>query len=285
MPDSVLVTGTSTGFGAEIALTLAERGFQVYATMRDLERRAALDAAAAARNVQLRVLRLDVTDQSSITQTMSTIVDECGGIYGIVNNAGVFLRGYFEDLMDAEIRQVFETNLFGMMAVTRAALPHMRAARRGRIVIISSVAGRIAAPAGSAYGSSRFAQEGFAEALYQEMAPWGVHVSLIEPGMTKSESWTIDRGTAAHAHDPQSPYYAWFQRSEQLFEQAMGSSGITLPDVAKVVLAALTAPRPRLRYMVGGRARLVVMVRRYVPEEWFNRFYFGHLMRRLTQTK
>lgn len=282
MAENVLVTGASTGFGMEIALTLAERGFRVYATMRDLERRTALDAAMRARGVEACVLRLDVTDPDSIAQAMAIMVGD-GGVYGVVNNAGTFLRGYFEDLLDEEIRQVFETNLFGTMAVTRAALPHMRAARRGRIVVISSVAGRIAAPAGSAYCASRFAQEGFVEALYQEVAPLGIYASLVEPGITKTESWTIDRGAGARARDPSSPYYTWFLRSEAMFNRTMQTSPIRTRDVAHAVYRALTDARPRLRYLVGIRARIVVTLRRYLPDELFERLYFGALMRRLTQ--
>jgi NAD(P)-dependent dehydrogenase (short-subunit alcohol dehydrogenase family) len=282
MTQSVLVTGTSTGFGMEIALYLAERGFQVYASMRDLNRRAELDAAAARRNVTPRVIELDVTDQASIDAAVRTVVAETGGIYGVVNNAGQFLRGFFEDLDDAEIRQVFETNLFGVMAVTRAALPHMRAARAGRIVIISSVAGKIGAPSGSAYSASRFAQEGFAEALSQEVEPLGVRVVLIEPGITKTESWTVDRGVAARARNPNSPYYEWFNRAEHLFDRAMQSSPIMTEDVARTVHTALTARRPRMRYIVGRRAGLVVALRRYLPGELFERLYFGEVMRRVT---
>jgi len=285
MTKSVLITGTSTGFGMETALYLAERGFQVYATMRDLARRSELDAEAARRHAAVQVLRLDVTEPGSIREAVETVVRESGGVYGLVNNAGLFLRGYFEDLTDAEIRRVFETNLFGTMAVTRAVLPHMRAARRGRIIVISSVAGRVGAPAGSAYSSSRFAQEGFAESLYQELQPLGVYVTLIEPGITKTESWTLDRGVAAKARDPVSPYYPWFCRSEQLFDRAMQTSPITPRDVAKAVYKALTAARPRLRYIVGRRAELVVTLRRYLPDKLFERWYFGKIMRRLTDAR
>ncbi len=269
----------------EISLLLAERGFRVYATMRDLARRAQLDAAATQRKVELRVLRLDVTDQASIDEAVQTVIGESGGIYGVVNNAGLFLRGYFEDLTDAEIRQVFETNLFGTMAVIRAALPHMRAARRGRIVVISSVAGKIGAPAGSAYSASRFAQEGFAESLRQEVEPLGIYVSLIEPGITKTESWTVDRGAGMQANNPNSPYYAWFKRTETLFNQAMQSSPITARDVAEAAYKAITDRRPRLRYIVGRRTSLVVALRRYLPGELFERWYFGEIMRRLTNAR
>lgn len=279
---SILVTGCSVGFGKEIALYLAEKGYQVYATMRDLDKSAELVEEAAQRGVQLRILRLDVTDAASIADTVATVVAETGSIYGVVNNAGSMLRGFFEDLTDAEIRSVFEANFFGTLAVTRAVLPHLRQARAGRVVIISSVAGRIGSPSGSAYSASRHAQEGFAESLRQEMEPLGVYVSLVEPGITKTESWTVDKGAAAKARDPNSPYYAWYLRAEALFDKAMDSSPITTRDVAHAVYRAISEPRPRWRYMVGKRAGLVVTARKILPSEFFNRVYFGALMRRIT---
>jgi len=280
--NSVLVTGASTGFGRETAFYLAERGFQVYASMRDMTRRADLDGAAARRQVNLSVLPLDVTDQVSVNTALQTVVEESGGIYGVVNVAGQFVRGYFEDLLESEIRQVFETNVFGSMAIARAALPYMRAARRGRMVFITSVAAKIGAPCGCGYGASRFAQEGFAESLSQEVTPLGMHVSLIEPGITKTEKWTFDRGAAARARDTTSPYYDWFCRAERIFNRAMQSSPITALNVAQAVHQALTARQPRLRYVVGRRASLVIALRRYLPGELFERLYFGEVMRRVT---
>jgi NAD(P)-dependent dehydrogenase (short-subunit alcohol dehydrogenase family) len=282
MTDSVLVTGSSTGFGKAIALHLAEQGFQVYASMRDLSRRAALEQAASERGLRLRVLRLDVTDSASIAEAVQTVVEESGGIYGLVNNAGLILRGYFEDLDEAEIRQLFDTNLFGTMAVTRAVLPHMRVAGRGRVIIITSVAGKIGSPSGSAYSASRFAQEGFAESLWQELAPLGVRVVLVEPGITKTESWTVDRGAGARARNPASPYYQWFCRAEQLFDRVMQRSPNQPLDVARAIHVALAAPRPQLRYMVARRARLVTGLRRYIPGELFDRWYFTTVMRQVT---
>lgn len=282
MAQAVLVTGASAGFGVELVLHLAGLGFKVYAGVPDMAQRERLDAAAAQRKVALRVLRLEITDQVSINEAVQTIVAESGGIYGVVNNASLFVRGYFEDMLEAEIRQVFDINLFGTMAVTRAVLPSMRAAARGRIVIISSVAGRLGAPSGGAYSASRFAQEGFAESLRQEVDPLGIGVSLIEPGITKTETWTIDRSTTERARDPDGPYHAWFRRAEELFDQALQTSPITPLDVAQAVHNALTDARPRLRYVVGKRPRLILALRRYVPQPLFDRVYFGEVMRRIT---
>ena len=280
--DSVLVTGAATGLGRETALYLAERGFQVYATMPDLRDRDALDQAVEQRGLQVRILRLDVTNQAIIDETVSTIVEECGGIYAVVNNAGVALRGYFEDLLDDEIRKVFDVNVFGTMAVIRTVLPHMRAARRGRIVIVTSIAGRIGAPAVSAYSSCKFAQEGFGESLFQELKPWGIHVSLIAPGVVPTERWGVHRGYSKRAQDPNSPYYTWFMESQRLTDKLVKSSPTKPIDVAKAVRKALAAKNPALRYMVGWRAKLVLVLRRYLPGELFERLYFGAVMKRVT---
>jgi len=179
MKDSILVTGAATGLGREMAMYLAERGFQVYGTTRDLRQADELKALARERKVELRILPLDVTDPDSIQRAVQTVVAESGGIYGVINNAGIGLRGYFEDLTDAEVRRVFDANVFGVMAVTKAVLPYMREARRGRIILISSVGGRIGALGVSAYCATKFAVEGFGESLFQEVAPLGVRVVLI----------------------------------------------------------------------------------------------------------
>jgi NAD(P)-dependent dehydrogenase (short-subunit alcohol dehydrogenase family) len=283
MKDSVLVTGSSTGLGKETALHLAERGFHVYATVRDPRDADALHATADERNVELSVLPLDVTDQDSIEQAVRTIVTESGGLYGVVNNAGIGLRGYFEDLADDEIRQVFDANVFGVMAVTRAVLPYMREARRGRIILISSVGGRIGSLGVTAYCATKFAVEGFGESLFMELAPLGVRVVLIEPGIVKTERWSINRGLAKDALNPRSPYNAWFRQAEKESDQLVQASEATPADVAAAVHRALTARRPRLRYMVGRKAKIAVALKRWLPGELFERVYFGIIMRRVTQ--
>jgi NAD(P)-dependent dehydrogenase (short-subunit alcohol dehydrogenase family) len=280
--NSVLITGATSGLGLEIALYLAERGFQVYATMPDLQEREALDEAATRRKVQLQVPRLDVTDQASIDAAVRATVEQSGGIYAVVNNAGIALRGYFEDLLDEEIRQVFEVNLFGTMAVTRAVLPYMRQARRGRIVTISSVVGRIGHMGRSAYAASKFALEGWGESLALELAPLGIQVVLIEPGIVHTARWTTNQGVATRALEPNSPYHAWFVQAEKMGDDLLRVTPTTPADVAKAVHQALTARQPRMRYIVGRKANLVVLLRRYLPNTWFERFYFGEIIRRVT---
>ncbi len=284
MTDSVLITGASTGLGLETAVHLAERGFRVYATMRDLGKREPLDEEAARRGVNLDVLRLDVTDPPSIGEAVAAIVERSRGIFALVNNAGIGMRGYFEDVSDEEVRRVFETNVFGTMAVTRAVLPHMRAARRGRIVFLTSVGGKIGSMGVSAYCATRFAQEGFAESLAQEVQPLGVQVVIVEPGIVKTELWTsANRGVASGALDPGSPYSAWFRRLEAMTDQLAESSPTRPRHVAETVQRALTDSRPRMRYVVGRRAAFAVSLRRYAPAGLFERFYFGTAIRRVTR--
>jgi NAD(P)-dependent dehydrogenase (short-subunit alcohol dehydrogenase family) len=281
--DSILITGASTGLGKEMALTLAERGWKVYATIRDLRGADTILNAARDRKVQVKVLELDVTDKASIGRAVQTIVSETGGIYGVINNAGTGLRGYFEDLDDADIRQMYDANVFGVMEVTRAVLPYMREARRGRILMISSVGGRIGSLGVSTYCSTKFALEGFSESLFMELAPLGIRVCLIEPGIIKTERWAENRGIAPRAKDPSSPYYEWFWRSEREADKLVQASTATPADVAAVAQEALSAPEPKLRYMVGRKAKMAVALRRWLPGNLFERLYFGTVIRRATQ--
>jgi NAD(P)-dependent dehydrogenase (short-subunit alcohol dehydrogenase family) len=282
---AVLVTGASSGIGLEIAVFLARQGYRVYATMRNVERRSELDAAAARHKVELDVLQLDITDDASIHEALRTIAGRSGALYGLVNNAGAILRGYFEDVSDQELRGVFESNVFGTLALTRAVLPMMREARRGRVIIMSSTGGRLGSPGNSAYCASKFALEGFAECLLQEMVLFDVQVSLVEPGFVSTELFGRNRHIASRAMAADSPYRAWFQKLEQLTDDEVKSAVVTPTDVAKVVVEILEAKRPRLRYLVGTRGRFLINLRRYLPGEIFDRFWIREMTRRVTGTK
>jgi NAD(P)-dependent dehydrogenase (short-subunit alcohol dehydrogenase family) len=283
MGESILVTGASTGLGREMAIYLAERGFRVYATVRDMSNADSGLTSAANLNANLKVMALDVTDKASVEHAVNSIVAEAGGIYGVINNAGVGLRGYFEDLDDEDIRKMYDANVFGVMQVTRAVLPHMRKAKRGRILMISSVGGRIGSLGVSAYCSTKFALEGFGESLFMELAPLGIRVSLIEPGIIKTERWSTNRGIAERAKDPHSPYYDWFWQSEHEADKLVQASTATPVDVAAVIHKALTVENPKLRYMIGRKAKLAVALRRWLPGNLFERVYFSTVMRRATQ--
>ncbi|MGD9247193.1 MAG: SDR family oxidoreductase [Desulfobacteraceae bacterium] len=282
MNQNVLITGASTGLGLATALHLAKIGFRVYATSLSRADRQTVEDRALAADVTLRFLQLDITNKNSIDAAIGHIIDECGEIFALVNNAGTRLRGCFEDLQDKEIRRLFKTNVFGTMAITRAVLPYMREVSCGRIIMITSVAGKIGSFGLSAYCASKFSQEGFTESIAQELLPFGIRLSIIEPGIINTEAWTTNRVIAKESANHRSPYFNWFQRMEALSDQLVRSSRTTSLDVAKLVEKALTAKRPKLRYMVGNRAKVIFMLRRYLPGEIFDRFYFNAIMRKIT---
>ncbi|MCB0228292.1 MAG: SDR family NAD(P)-dependent oxidoreductase, partial [Anaerolineae bacterium] len=178
MTNKVLITGAGTGLGLETALTLAGRGFTVFASVLDAEQQARVASEASQRGVTLNTPIMDVTDEESVQATIDAIVAAPGALLGVVHNAGISLRGYFEDCDDDEIRRVFEVNLIGAMTVTRAVLPTMRAAGLGRLIFVSSIGARVASMGRTAYCASKFALEGFAESLMQEVIPLGIQVSI-----------------------------------------------------------------------------------------------------------
>jgi NAD(P)-dependent dehydrogenase (short-subunit alcohol dehydrogenase family) len=279
--DTVIVTGSSTGLGLESALHLADRGFRVFATVRDPGSREEVLQAAADRGVGLEVVALDLTDAAGIESAVRSIIEATGAVYGLVNNGGVGLRGAVEDSSEDEIRRVFETNVLGTIAVTRAVLPYMRSAGCGRIVTVTSVGGRVPGFGVPIYCSSKFAQEGFAESLAQELAPLGIQSIIVEPGIIRTSRWSDHRGTAAGARDPSSPYYDRFWASEAIADKLVERSPTTAADVGETILTALTAERPRLRYVVGRGASVAIWLRRHLPERVFEQVYYGGHLRRL----
>jgi NAD(P)-dependent dehydrogenase (short-subunit alcohol dehydrogenase family) len=279
--DAVIVTGASTGLGLEAALHLAERGFRVFPTVRGDASEADVLAAATSRGVRLEPVRLDLTDRDSIDAAVATVTERAGGVYALVNNGGIGLRGAVEDSTEEEIRRVYETNVLGTIAVTQAVLGPMRAAGCGRIVTVTSVGGRVPGFGVSIYCSSKFAQEGLAEGLSLELAPFGIQSIIVEPGMIKTPRWDEHRGTTAAAADPASPYYAHFWVSEGIADRIVERSPTTPADVAAAIHEALTADEPRLRYVVGRGARIVIWLRRHMRERRFERLYYGRQLRRL----
>ena len=279
--DAVLVTGASTGLGLETALHLAGRGFRVFAAVRDLGSRDVVLEAASDRGVGLEVLRLDLTDRDSIDDAVGSVVEAAGGIYALVNNGGVGLRGCVEDCSEDEIRRLFETNVLGTIVVTKAVVPHLREAGCGRIVTVSSVGGRVCGFGVTMYCATKFAQEGLGEGLAQELAPFGIQSVLVEPGMIKTTRWSRHRGTAARSDDSSSPYYDLFWCSEAIADKLVERSPTRPEHVAHTIGEALTASQPRMRYVVGRGASVVIALRRHLPQSLFERLYFGGHIRRL----
>ena len=186
MSPVALVTGTSSGIGLSTTIAAARHGFTVVATLRDTGKDAALRAAAESAGVTLDVRRLDVVDGASITACIDGVVADHGAIDVLVNNAGRGFVGTIEQVSMDEIRDVMEVNFFGVVATTKAALPHLRASG-GRVLTVTSVGGVVGQPFNEAYSAAKFAVEGFMESLAPVAATVGVHVSVIEPGPVSTE--------------------------------------------------------------------------------------------------
>jgi len=279
----VLITGAGSGLGLESALHLAAHGFRVYGSVLTEEEGSGLCSEARRRNTQVNVVRLDVTSEDQIRAVVHALLEETGRLDAVVHFAGMGLRGFFEDLSLDEIRQVYEVNVFGIMALTQAVLPQMRRQRSGRIVIASSAGGRMGTFTVSGYASTKFALEGFGESFAQEAALFGIHVSLLEPGLIQTPHFTVNRNQARRATNPESVYHPWFVRHEQLVDKVLARRHFSPADVAAVVYKILTVKRPRLRYIVGTNAKIVLNLRRYIPGELFERIYWGIIRRILAR--
>ncbi len=262
---TVLITGTSSGFGLVTSIELAARGWQVFATMRDLERRTSLDQAVARAGVGARVEIhcLDVTDTSSMRETVRHVLERTGGrLDAVVHNAGIALgAAAVEDLPPFELRRVMETNFFGALELTRMLLPTFREQRHGRILVTSSSSALAGEPFNSAYCASKFAIEGWAESLAYEVAPFGIEVVLVEPGIYRTEI----RNNARRILPRGIAYAALLAQVERVVAELLAKHARSPEEVAKVIAGALDARRPRFRYAVGPDARITQLARGKIP--------------------
>jgi NAD(P)-dependent dehydrogenase (short-subunit alcohol dehydrogenase family) len=263
----VLITGCRSGFGLRAAVSAAQAGHTVYAGLRDLSTRTELDQAS--RGLDVHPVQLDVTRADERAAVFRQIVERHGRLDALVNNAGVALGGYLEEVSEAEVRTVFEVNVLAVWALTQLVLPGMRVRGLGHIINISSVSGRIAMPGLGVYASSKFALEGMSEALRHEVAPFGVQVTLVEPGPYRTDMTTgARRSLVASVSSSDSPYAAYSARSVELFERVSGSLG-NPQDVADRIVAILGRTRPRLRHPMGASAYARLTLRWWLPFGWW----------------
>lgn len=265
MMKNVLVTGASTGLGRSLALHLAGSGWRVFAGVR---KSSDAEALAAEAQGELLPLRLDVTAQESVAAAIGKISAGTGGqLHGLVNNAGIYLGGPLELMQPEEIEQTFAVNVTGLLRVTRACLPMLRAAG-GRIINISSISGLVALPGVSVYAASKHAVEAITDSLRVELAPFGVRVIAVEPGGIKTPLW--GKGVARDAAMPTDPSTVAVQELyapivKLLRKLNARPAGLPPEAVAKVVADALEAGRPKNRYLVGNDAKALSLLNR-LPE-------------------
>lgn len=267
---SVLITGASTGIGRATALRLDGAGWRVFAGVRRQEDAESLVEAGSA---NLSPLYLDVTDADQIAAAAALIESQGDGLAGVVNNAGVAIPSPLETIPIEDFRRQVEINLTGQVAVTQAVLASIRSAG-GRVVFISSIGGRVALPFTGAYHAAKFGVEAVGDVFRQELRPWGISVSIVEPGSIDTPIWERGERTSDEvgARSPQ---------REALYGRAIGKyrevvrqtaeRGIPPEKVAQAVEHALSAGRPRTRYLVGIDAKVQARIRPFIPTPVFDR--------------
>ncbi len=268
-PRTILITGASSGIGRDAALALARRGHHVIAAARRLPALAAL--ADQVPDGRITPLVLDLDDTSSIA-TAAAAIDRLTagrGIDVLVNNAGFATAGALAELADRELRAQFETNVFGLMALTRAVLPAMLERGDGRIVNVSSVSGRVPAPILGAYHASKYALEALSDALRMEVAAFGVTVSIVEPGTIRTEFASRALAEGIKARTGVTRYAAVYERAAALEARFDGMASTTSP-VIRAITHAVDARRPRARYVAPRRFALLIALVRLVPTCWLD---------------
>ena len=270
-----LVTGCSSGIGEAAAWALAADGCKVFATARnpsDMER---LRSRAIDAGFSLETLPLDVTKQEDIVGVISDIEKLHGRLDVLVNNAGYALWGAVEEVPLEDLRKQFETNVFGLVAVYRAAIPLMRRTGGGTVVNISSLAGRVAAPLMGAYCASKFAVEALSLAAAAEVRQFGIRVVSVEPGPVKTRFVEAARKASSHIIERQGSPYA--KSYVELGDFYVEPYGVPPEAVAKVIMKVVRAKRPKTRYTVRARERLYAMAGSLIatrPGQYFVRGYF-----------
>jgi NAD(P)-dependent dehydrogenase (short-subunit alcohol dehydrogenase family) len=270
---AVVITGSSTGIGKACALHLDSLGFRVFAGVRKEEDGERLRGEGSAR---LRTVVLDITDPASIAAARAQVEEalEGRGLDGLVNNAGIAVSGPLEFLPLDELRRQLEVNVVGQIAVTQAFLPALRRGG-GRIVNIGSIGGKMALPFVGPYAASKFAMEGLTDSLRRELKPHGVSVSIVRPGAIQSEIW--DKGQAKSEElTEEMPAEAMEVYGKQIeggraAARQRAEDAVPAQEVADVVAHALTSDRPRTRYLVTRRAKMLAAFARFLPDRAFDR--------------
>ena len=281
-----LITGSSSGIGFETSLLLARNGIYTYATMRNLSKSQEILDITKKECLPLKVLTLDVTDEKSTQKAIDMVMHEQNRIDILVNNAGYSLVGALEQISMDEIKEEFETNFFGIIKLIQKVLPLMRKQRSGRIINVSSLAGRIGLPIASAYVSSKFALEGLSESLKYEVQDFGIYVILIEPGVIKTnfiknlkigkQVITSENGDV-NTSSADLPYAEITQKRISAFKPRF-EKGSSAKEVADTILEAVTSDKPKFRYIVGQDASKLMDIRKNTSDEEFGKIVMNSVL-------
>lgn len=264
-----IVTGASAGIGEASARWLAREGARVVMAARRLDRLDRVKREIEAGGGIAAAVAADITIDDDRKRLIQETVDKFGRIDGLVNNAGYGQRGPIETVPVENIRQNFETNLFSLIALTQLVIPVMRRQGSGRIINISSVAGRIARPLSSVYDSTKHALEAISDGLREELAPFGIKVVIIEPGFITTEFLQVANEVSrpvVEQEGPYAPFFAGFSAGYQRLRKIAGKPD----DIAELVVKAMTVARPRNRYAAPRHARVAIALKRWLPERLFN---------------
>ncbi|TAF65424.1 MAG: SDR family oxidoreductase [Cytophagales bacterium] len=260
---TILITGTSSGIGADAVRYFSEKGWNVAATMRTPEKDNTLRHLP---NVKLYAL--DVHDENSIQQALQAAINDFGAIDAIVNNAGYGAIGIFEKATPEQIKKQFETNVFGAMNVIRGILPYFRQRRDGTIINITSMGGLVAFPIYSVYHGTKWALEGFSESLHYELRPFNIRVKCVEPGAIKTDFYTRSQDFFTN------PSLTDYDEYEKITHENTQKAGETAPNpdvVSKAIFKAANDKNFRLRYPAGNQAVWILPLRKLIPTGWFVR--------------
>jgi short-subunit dehydrogenase len=262
----VLITGCSTGIGRATAEHLAKAGLTVYATARREESIEDLKQAGC------RTLALDVTDEASMQAAVAAVEEAEGSVGSLVNNAGYSQSGAVETIPMDELRRQFETNVFGLVRMCQLVLPGMRKAGRGRIVNVSSMGGKLVFPGGGAYHGTKFAVEAISDALRFEVRGFGVHVSIVEPGLILTDFGKTAVGSVPSEDGPYAEFNAAVAANTAgVYEGRLAKLGAGPDAVAKAIEKAITARKPRTRYPVTASARFFLFQHALLPDRAWDR--------------
>lgn len=268
-----IVTGSSSGFGLLTSLELAKLNFHVIATMRNTEKGYGLLEQAKLESVaeNIEIQQLDVTSESSI-QRLQEYIEKIGTVDVLVNNAGYAGAGFVEEIPIDEYRQQFETNFFGLIAVTQAFLPMMRNNNKGKIINVSSISGRVGFPGISPYVASKHALEGWSECLRLEMLPYGVEVCLIEPGSYQTNIWSTGKQVTEKSQNENSPYYPYMKKIEKHLEEGQANFGDPL-EIARKIGEIANKNNSTLRYPIGKGVRLSISIKNSLPWKTWEKLF------------